>query len=137
MKKVLVSLSLVLFAVVAMAQTPGSFVSLSVDTTTNADTVYATISSPIALTKNYVVTAFIVPVNVSGTASVTAMPQGSDDNSVWFDLETSASTVNNAGTVAPTAWEYADSNWKYYRLKLLSSGTGVTAHSAKLGIKKK
>lgn len=137
MKKLLVLFSLVLFAVVSMAQSPGSFVSYVADTTTNAETEYLVLSSPVALTKNYVVTTFVVPKNESGTATVTAMPQGSDDNSVWFDLKSSADTVNNAGTVAQKSYEYADANWKYYRIKLVSTGTGVTSFTGKLGLKKK
>jgi hypothetical protein len=137
MKKAIVLFSLILFAVVSMAQTPGSFVSFLPDTTTNAETEYLVLDSPNQLTKNYVVTAFVIPTNESGTATVTAMPQGSDDNSVWFDLESSATTINTAGTVANASFEYADANWKYYRIKLVSTGTGVTSNTGKLGLKRK
>ncbi len=136
MRKLLILTSLILFAVVAMAQTAGSFVSLVADTTTDAETEYMIISSPKQLTKNYVVTMFLIPTNESGTATVTSTPQGSDDNSVFFDLA-SATTVNTAGTVANSIYEYANANFEYYRLKLVSTGTGVTSFTGKLGLKRK
>ena len=137
MKKLLALFSVMLFAVVAMAQSSGNFVSYLPDTTTNAETEYLILDSPTSLSRNYVVTTFCVPANESGTATVTAMPQGSDDNTVWFDLEAAADTVNNAGTAAKKKWEYADANWKYYRIKLVSTGTGVTSFTGKLGLKRK
>ena len=137
MKKLLGLISLILVAVVTMAQRPDGVVDFPTDTTTNAETVNYALASPTAITKNYAVTIALVPVNVSGTATVTAMPQGSLDGTSWYDLESSASTVNNAGTVALTAFEYADANWKYYRVKLVSTGTGVSQFNGKLGLKKK
>ena len=137
MKKLVVLLSILFVAVVAMAQTPNSVTDFAADSTLNAETVNLVITSPNSITRNYAVTLNLVPVNTSGTATVTCVPQGSTDNTVWFDLESSATTVNNAGTVAPVMYEYADAYWRYYRFKLVSTGTGVTHFTGELGIKKK
>ena len=88
------------------------------------------------LLKNYAVTVLVVPVNTSGTATVTSMPQYSLDGSNWYDLQASADTVNNAGTVAIKSYFYTDAYGRYYRVKLVSSGSGVTAFTGKFGLKK-
>ena len=106
-------------------------------TTTDAETVNWVVASQPALSRNYAVGITLHPVNTSGTATVTAMPQGSVDETEWFDLETSAATVNNAGTVANTSFEYADAYYQYYRVKLVSTGTGVTTHNGEITLKSK
>jgi hypothetical protein len=137
MKKLLVVLFLALVSMVSMGQKANSFVDFAADSTLNAETVYLVISSPTAIKLNHAVTLNLVPVNTSGTATVTCVVQGSSDNAVWFDLASSADTVNNAGTVATVKYEYADAYWRYYRYKLVSTGTGVTHFTGELGLKKK
>jgi len=137
MKKVVLFVAIVLMAIASMGQKANSFVDFAADSTLNAETVYLVISSPTAIKVNHAVTLNLVPVNTSGTATVTCVPQGSSDNSVWFDLESSASTVNNAGTVATVKYEYPNAYWRYYRYKLVSTGTGVTHFTGELGLKKK
>ena len=136
MKKLIVLLSLVFVAVISMAQAPNSVTDFAADSTLNAETVNLVIASPNTLTKDYVVTITLVPVNTSGTATVTGMPQGSLDGSVWFDLQAAVDTVNNAGTVATVKYEYSSANWRYYRQKLVSTGTGVTHFTGQIGLKK-
>ena len=130
-----------LFAVAASlavtAQTSNAFVAFVADTTTDAETEYLVLLAPKAITLDYTVTLYVVPKNVSDTATVTAMPQWSPDNSLWFDLETSADTVNNAGTVANKAWTYPHAYGRYYRIKLVSTGKGVTSFTGKIGLKSK
>ncbi len=130
-----------IFAVAASlavtAQTSNAFVAFVADTTTNAETEYLVLLAPKAITLDYTVTLYVVSKNVSDSATVTAMPQWSPDNSLWFDLETSADTVNNAGTVANKAWTYPNAYGRYYRVKLISTGTGVTSFTGKIGIKSK
>jgi len=120
-----------------MAQTSNGVVDFASDSTLNAETVNLVITSPNAITKNYAVTLNLVPVNTSGTATVTSMPQGSTDDSVWFDLQSAADTVNNAGTIATIKYEYPNAYWRYYRYSLVSTGTGVTHFTGELGLKKK
>lgn len=136
MKRIVLSLVMVLFVIVAMAQTSNGVVAFDTILTTDAETVYQVIDTPTPITRNYSVAIVCIPTNVSGTATVTAMPQGSLDNVNFFDLEAAATTINTAGTVANAGWEYDAAPWIYYRIKLVSTGTGVTDHDSQLGLKR-
>ena len=128
-----------LFGLITMfsqAQIPGVVTSFVNDTTTNTETEYLVFASPKALTINYVIGIQVKPVNASGTATVTAAIQTSNDNTNWYEYGTST-TVNTAGTVAAYSWLITDSPFKYYRVKLVSSGTGVTNFTGNMLIKKK
>lgn len=121
---------------IAKSQVENGYVSFTAISTTNSATGYLVIPSAVAVVKNYAVTVLVVPVNTSGTATVTSMPQYSLDGSNWYDLQASADTVNNAGTVAIKSYFYTDAYGRYYRVKLVSSGSGVTAFTGKFGLKK-
>lgn len=121
---------------VSQAQIPGIVTAFVNDTTTDVETEYMVISAPKALTINYVIGIQLKPVNVSGTATVTAAIQTSNDNTNWYEYGTST-TVNTAGTAAAYSWLVTDSPFKYYRLKLVSSGTGVTKFTGNMIVKKK
>ncbi len=121
---------------VVKSQVENGVVSFTAVSTTNSATGYLVIPSAVAIQKNYAVTILVVPVNTSGTATVTAMPQYSLDGTNFYDLQASADTVNNAGTVAVKSYFYTDAYGRYYRVKLVSSGTGVTAFTGKFGMKK-
>lgn len=128
-----------LFGLIAMfsqAQIPGVVTAFVNDTTTNTETEYMVIASPKALTVNYVIGIQVKPVNVSGTATVTAAIQTSNDNTNWYEYGTST-TVNTAGAASAYSWLITDSPFKYYRVKLVSSGTGVTNFTGNMLIKKK
>jgi len=120
----------------AKAEVENGYVSFTALNTTNSATGYLVIPSAVAIVKNYAVTMLVVPVNTSGTATVTAMPQYSFDGTNFYDLQASADTVNNAGTVAIKSYFYTDAYGRFYRVKLVSSGTGVTAFTGKIGLKK-
>jgi hypothetical protein len=137
MKKIVIILSFIMLAFVGFSQTSNDFVAFANDTTTDSETVNMVVTAHRALNKNYAVTLNLIPANSSGTATVTAMPQGSSDNTVWFDLESAVTTVNNAGTIATTKWEYPNAYWTYYRYELVSTGTGVTHFTGEIGLKKK
>jgi hypothetical protein len=136
MKKLVLFLGLVLFSMVAMSQTNNGVVAFDTILSTDAETVYQIIDTPNPITRNYSVAIVSIPNNVSGTATVTAMPQGSLDNVNFFDLEAAATTINTAGTVTTAGWEYDAAPWIYYRIKLVTTGSGVTDHDAQLGIKR-
>ena len=136
MKKLFLILTLALIAVFAQAQVPGVVTAFVNDTTTNAETEYLVFASPKALTVNYVIGIQVKPVNASGTATVTAAIQTSNDGTNWYEYGTST-TVNTAGTVSPYSWLITDSPFKYYRVKLVSSGTGVTNFTGNMIIKRK
>lgn len=121
---------------IAKSQVENGYVSFTAISTTNSATGYLVIPSAVAVVKNYAVTVLVVPVNTSGTATVTSMPQYSLDGTNWYDLQASADTVNNAGTVAIKSYFYTDAYGRYYRVKLVSSGSGVTAFTGKFGLKK-
>jgi len=121
---------------VVKSQVENGVVSFTAVSTTNSATGYLVIPSAVAIQKNYAVTILVVPSNTSGTATVTAMPQYSLDGTNFYDLQASADTVNNAGTVAVKSYFYTDAYGRYYRVKIVSSGTGVTAFTGKFGMKK-
>lgn len=125
-----------LITMFSQAQVPGVVTAFVNDTTTDVETEYMVISAPKALTINYVIGIQLKPVNVSGTATVTAAIQTSNDNANWYEYGTST-TVNTAGTAAAYSWLVTDSPFKYYRLKLVSSGTGVTKFTGNMIVKKK
>lgn len=121
---------------VAKAQVENGYVSFTAISTSGTATGYLVIPSAVAIAKNYAVTMLVVPVNTSGTATVLAMPQYSLDGTNFYDLQAAADTVNNAGTVAIKSYLYSDAYGRFYRVKLTSSGTGVTAYTGKFGLKK-
>lgn len=136
MKKVLFICLFALIGYFAQAQIPGVVTAFVNDTTTDAETEYMVIASPKALTANYVIGIQLKPVNASGTATVVAAIQTSNDNTNWYEYGTST-TVNTAGTVAAYSWLITDSPFKYYRVKLTSTGTGVTRFTGNMIVKKK
>lgn len=137
MKNILVLLIMLVCALSVSAQTANGVVAFVNDTTTNAETEYLVIDSPRAITLDHIVSIFIVPTNASGTATVTAMPQISPDNVSWFNMQAAADTVNNAGTAANKHYTYANAYGQYYRVKLVSIGTGVTNFTGSLLLKRK
>lgn len=125
-----------LIALFSQAQTVGGVTAFVNDTTTNTETEYMVLAAPVAINGNYVMGISIGGTNASGTATVTASIQVSNDNSVWYNYG-SAITLNNAGTVSNYAWFFADTPYKYYRVRLLSSGTGVTNCTGHIILKRK
>jgi len=126
-----------LFGLITMfsqAQVSGGFTSFVNDTTTNTETVYMAVATPKAIYSNQTLAIELSGTNASGTATVTASLQVSDDNVLWYNYGSSI-TLNNAGTVSNYAWELATSGFRYYRVRCISSGTGVTNLKGKLGLK--
>lgn len=124
MKKLFLIAVLFCFAVVSQAQHPvlKAFVN---DTTTNTELEYLVVSAPAPLQANNTLFVYVKPVNASGTATATATLQFSPDNTNWYDYGTST-TVNTAGAANAYSWILPDSPFKYLRVKLSSTGTGVT-----------
>ncbi len=136
MKKLFIALFFGLIYFASSAQSIGMATAFVNDTTTNAETEYLVLASPKTLTGDYLVAIGVTPVNASGTATVTAMPQG-NINGEWFDLQSSADTVNNAGTVATKTYSFANAYYSQYRVKLVSTGTGVTNFTGGILVKRK
>lgn len=125
MKRFLI-IFLVLLSVGAMAQSAGSKTAWVADTTTNTETEYLVLSSPTSIQADRIITLTAWGTNASGTATVLATPQGSDDNTKWYDLDATPDTLNNAGTIYNQDYTSDHAYYLYYRWKLVSSGTGVT-----------
>lgn len=134
MKKLFFILVLGLIAMFSQAQVVGSFVSFVNDTTTNTETVYMAVATPKVILGNHTAVIELSGTNASGTATVSASLQVSDDNTIWYNYG-SAITLNNAGTVSNYAWELPTTGFRYYRVRCISSGTGVTHIKGKLGLK--
>ncbi len=127
-----------LFGLIAMfsqAQVVGGVTSFVGATVTDTETDYLVIATPVAIQGNYTL-GIEVSGTATGTSTVAATVQVSDDNSAWYNLGT-ATTLNNAGTVTNYALSYADVNFRYYRVKLVSSGSGSTVCSGKFLLKRK
>lgn len=120
----------------AQSQIVNQFVSFGNDTTTNTETSYMTIASAVPIVGNYTAAILLGGTNASGTATVSASLQVSDNGTIWYN-HGSAITLNNAGTVSNYSWTLAETAYKYYRIRLISSGSGVTHCTAKLGLKRK
>lgn len=121
---------------ISFGQRSNGFEAFVADTTTNAETEYLVIDSPSEIGRSYAISITIVPENESGTATVTSMPQGYDGET-WFDLQAAVDTINTAGTVANKIYVYPEAYFLQYRVKLVSTGTGVTSFAGKLGLSKK
>jgi len=135
MRKLVFLFIFALIAVFANAQVPGVVTAFVNDTTTNTETEYMVFATPKALTVNYVVGIELKAVNSSGTPTVTAAIQTSNDGTNWFEYG-SSTTINNAGTATTYSWILNDYPFKYIRMKCVSSGTGVTVLSGNVIIKK-
>lgn len=136
MKKFILISIFALIAMFSQAQYPATSTAFVNDTTTNAETEYMVLASPSALTYNHTVGLALKAVNSSGTATVTAAIQTSNDNNNWFEYGSSI-TINNAGTATTYSWILSDYPFKYIRIKCVSSGTGVTVLSGNMIIKRK
>lgn len=136
MKKFILIAIFALVATIGQAQVTGYFKAFVNDTTTDAETEYMVIASHAPIQSNHVCGVFINGVNVSGTATVTAAIQVSNDNSTWYNYGSSI-TLNNAGTVAPYMWSLTDTPFKYIRVRCISTGTGVTNLTGGILLKKK
>jgi len=134
MKKLLFIMLFGLIGMFAQSQTARNYVAFTSLSTTDTQATYLVVVTPAPIAADYPVTLPCNPVNTSGTATVTATPEGSLDGTNFYTLET-ATTVNTAGTVALKAFVYPNAYFRYYRIKLISSGTGVTAFTGSLGLK--
>lgn len=135
MKKILLFIAMIFATVAMQAQVINGYVAFPKDSTTDVQTKYFDIAAPVAITGNYSMGIHVIPVNKSGTATVTAALQGSVDGTIWFNYG-SATTVNTAGTVGEYGWYQDYTHWKYYRVKLTSSGTGVTTFTGGMYLKR-
>lgn len=139
MKK-LIFMFICLFAGLAVqAQVIDSSVAFPKDSTTNTQTKYLTIATPVAIKGDYLASYFIIPVNKSGTETVNTMLQGSYDGTRWVDLGTSSDSVivNTAGVVKALGYEIPNTIWRYYRVKCNGYNTGVTTFTGGFTLKRK
>lgn len=127
-----------LFGLITMfsqAQVVGGVTSLVGVTVTDTETDYLVIATPKAILGNYTI-GLEMSGTATGTSTVTGAIQVSDDNSTWYNYG-SAITLNNAGTVTNYAWTLQEAAFRYYRIKLLSSGSGSTVCAGKILLKNK
>lgn len=135
MKKFILIAIFGLITMFSQAQTVGGVTSLVGVTVTDTETDYLTIATPVAIQGQYTVGIEIAG-TATGTSTVTAAIQVSDNNTDWYNYGT-AITLNNAGTVSNYAWALESSQFRYYRVKLISSGTGTTVCTGKFLLKRK
>lgn len=136
MKKLILILLAAFVAFAASSQVVGQFSAFVNDTTTNTETVYLAPATPVAIVGNYTTSIWLGGTNASGTATVSASLQLSDNGTTWYNYGT-AITLNNAGTVSNYVWVLSETAARYYRVRCISSGTGVTYLTGKIGLKRK
>lgn len=135
MKKLFFILLFGMLAIFSQAQTVGGVTSLVGVTVTDTETDYLTIATPASIQGQYTVGIEIAG-TATGTSTVTAAIQVSDNNTDWYNYGT-AITLNNAGTVSNYAWALESSQFRYYRVKLISSGSGSTVCTGKFLLKRR
>jgi len=136
MKKLLVLILVAFVAIAANSQIVGQSVAFVADSTTDVQTKYLAVANAVAIQGDYIVGLTITPTNKSGTATVVAALEFSNDNSVWHNYG-SSTTVNTAGTVGNWSWIVPEFPFRYVRIKCTSSGSGVTILNGKLALKRK
>lgn len=135
MKKIILFIAMIFATVAMQAQVINGYTVFPKDSTTDTQTKYLDIDTPTAITGNYAIGLHVIPVNKSGTATVSASLQASVDGTNWFAFG-AATTVNTAGTVGSYGWYQDFAHWKYYRIKLASTGTGVTTFTGGMYLKR-
>jgi len=101
---------------------------------TNADTSYHTVSLA-GQTFNYQLLQFVLAgTKTSGTVAGTAVLLDSVDNSRWFALTDSAGVATQNLTDGDTnfKWEVLGTRWRYYRIRVITTGTQVSAYDCRL-----
>lgn len=136
MKRFILIAILFCVGLIAQAQTVGGFSAFVVDTTTNVETEYLVLASPVAVLGNYTGAIYVTGDTLSGSATVTAAIQVSNNGTVWYNYGT-AITINNAGTCSNYSWTLQETAHRYYRVRLISSGTGVTRFTGGIALKRK
>lgn len=133
---------------VTMTAQTGGFVSKSYDTTTNADTTYLVAG---ALTGYYDVVLHWINTQLSGTSGGTVIVQGSmvggntflsdwyTSKNSWTTIYTGAVGLTDTTTVSGTTrgeFKISANNWKYIRLRYISSGTQTSTLRGTLYLRK-
>ncbi|MGE5052041.1 MAG: hypothetical protein ACM3KI_11105 [Bacillota bacterium] len=122
-----------LLAMFSQAQVAGGVTSFAGKTVTDTQTDYLAIATPVAIQANYVV-GIEISATATSSSTVTASIQVSDNNTTWYNYGSSVTLVN-AGVVSNYAWEINSSAFKYYRVRLISSGSGSAVCAGKLILK--
>ena len=138
MKKTILSLIFIIGCLSLQAQLVGSAVAFAKDSTTNTQTKYLSIATPKAITLDFAVGIYVVPVNKSGTETASAIVQGSVDGTTFYDISNATADsvkLNTAGTVKVYGWQYTNAYWRYYRVKINGYNTGVTTFTGGLILK--
>lgn len=137
MKNLLAFLLLSSFLFVAEAQTTLTQTStsgVSKTTHTNADTSYHLATLTGAINNFDVITLTVIGTKTSGTVSGAAIPYGSIDGTNWFQLydKDSVSSQSLSDGANLLKWQFDKTRWQYYRVRITTAGTQVSAYSCKM-----
>lgn len=99
-------------------------------THTNADTSYHSIDLAGQTNNFHFFTITLAGTKTSGTVGGSAIVQGSMDNLRWFSVADSSgvTTQSLADGDNDKKWEYLHTKWRYYRVKVITSGTQVSTY---------
>jgi hypothetical protein len=103
-------------------------------THTNADTSYH-LGTLTGSTNSFdIITINLIGTKTSGTVGGTAVPFGSLDGTNWFQLydkdSTSSQSLSDGANLLK--WQFDKTRWAYYRIRVYTTGTQVSAYTAKL-----
>lgn len=111
-----------------MTQTSTAGATKSVNT--NADTSYHTVDLASPLSNYRYITITLAGTKTSGTVGGNAIVQASLDNSRWFTIGDSSgvTTQTLADGNNDKKWEFNATKWRYYRVRVATSGTQVSSY---------
>lgn len=103
-------------------------------THTNADTSYHLGTLTGTINNFDVLTINLIGTKTSGTVGGTAVPFGSLDGTNWFQLydkdSTSSQSLSDGANLLK--WQFDKTRWQYYRIRVYTTGTQVSAYTCKL-----
>lgn len=115
-----------------MTQTSTAGATKSVNT--NADTSYHTLDLGGSAFNYRYITIALAGTKTSGTVGGNAIVQASLDNSRWFTIGDSSGVTTQTLSDGNNdkKWEFNSTKWRYYRVRVATSGTQVSSYVCRL-----
>lgn len=144
MKKILFLVTVLLAVAIShsqttMTQTDPAGASATVNT--NADTSYHALDLAGNINNFKHITIAVAGTKTSGTVAGTCVPYGSLDGSRWFALYGKTNALMGADTTSSQSlansdnditWHFDNTRWRYYRVRVITTGTQVSSYVVRL-----
>jgi len=101
---------------------------------TNADTSYHKVDLYGQTFNYHFLLVTVAGTKTSGTVAGTAIIQGSLDNSRWFTITDTTGTGSQSLSDGDNdkKWELVDTKYRYYRVRVITTGTQVSSYVCRL-----